>query len=175
MMPCFNARMSRPAQTTKIRPAVPGDENALAELNALVHGFHARHHPSFFKPADLPAIRAWFRDQLQQPTARIWIAEQAGSTVGYASVLRRERPENAFCHSREWLEIDQIGVRPEHQRRGIGRRLVQRVLQAAREEHIHHVELTSWCFNPEAHQAFARLGFSPSIGRFARETSGTSG
>lgn len=154
---------------TKLRTAVPGDENVLAELNALVHEFHVKHYPSYFKPGDLGLITAWFRDMIRKPTVQIWVAERSGQAVGYAVIILRERPEEALSYVRKWLEIDQIGVLPEHQRTGIGRRLIQRTLRSARKQKIRDVELTSWSFNGKAHKAFKRLGFSPRIVRFGVE------
>jgi len=152
-----------------MRRAVLGDEGALAELNAFVHEFHVTNKPSFFRPASRDEVAAWFRGLLEDPAVRIVIAEEGLTPVGYASVFLHARPENPFCHARRWFEIDQIGVRPDRQRRGIGRALVRHVLEAAQGEGICEVELTSWCFNSGAQEAFSRLGFAPKAVRFGRE------
>ncbi|MCP4756295.1 MAG: GNAT family N-acetyltransferase [Proteobacteria bacterium] len=157
--------------TIQIRVAVPGDEKALSELNSFVQEFHVTHNPLYFKPVDIQEIKTWFRDLLKKPTVKIWIAEEGGTPVGYASVFIHKRPENPFCRTRKWLEIDQIGVLPEYQRGGIGRCLVQHVLQKACNENISNIELTSWCFNNSAHKAFQKLGFSPKVVRFGLEPS----
>ncbi len=156
----------------QIREAVPGDEDALAALNAFVQEFHLAHNPSYFKPADLAEVAAWFGELLATPAARIWIAEQEGTPVGYALALLRERPVNAFCRARRWIEIDQIGVRAECQRAGIARRFVNQVLEFARTEDVTEIELTSWSFNTEAHKAFRQLGFAPRLIRFGRTLGG---
>ena len=161
------------AMNVQIRAAISGDEKTLAALNAFVQEFHVMHNPSYFKPADIREVSAWFRELIGKPTVRIWIAEEGGKPVGYASVFLHDRPENPFCYARQWMEIDQVGVLPEYRRSGIGRRLVQHVVEAAGEEHIHDIELNSWCFNDGAHEAFRRLGFAPRIVRFGRGVSRT--
>jgi hypothetical protein len=45
------------------------------------------------------------------------IAEEAGAAVGYVLTMVQERPENPFCRSRRWCEIDQIAVDPGSRRR----------------------------------------------------------
>ena len=152
---------------TAIRRAALGDERALTELNAFVHRFHVANKPAHFKPASPDEVAAWFRSQFGNQAVRIWIAEEAGTPVGYASVFLHERAENPFCLARRWFEIDQIAVRPDRQRNGIGRALVQHVLADARAEGIREVELTCWCFNPGAQEAFQRLGFAPRLTQFS--------
>jgi GNAT superfamily N-acetyltransferase len=149
-----------------IRRAARGDEGALAELNAFVQELHVLGNPAYFKPSVHEEVSAWFRSLLEKSTVKIWIAEGDGVPVGFASTFLHERAENAFCRSRRWLEIDQIGVRPEWRRKGIARALVQVVLGAAKAESVHDVELSSWVFNDGAHEAFRRLGFTPRVVRF---------
>ncbi|MGH2404820.1 MAG: GNAT family N-acetyltransferase [bacterium] len=118
------------------RRAAPGDERTLAELNAFVQDFHVINNPAYFKPGAREEVTAWFKGLLEKSTVKIWIAEAGGVPVGYASAFLHERAENAFCRSRRWLEIDQIGVRPDWRRRGIGRGGSSRsssVLQTRRE------------------------------------------
>jgi ribosomal protein S18 acetylase RimI-like enzyme len=153
-----------------IRRAGPGDERALAELNAFVHALHLAHDPSYFRPVAADEVAAWYRGLMEKPAVRFWLAEDAGAPVGYAAVWQHERAENPFCRARRWWEIDQIGVRPDRQRGGVGRALVEQVLAAARAEGIDQVELVSWCFNADAQAAFRELGFSPKLIRFARSS-----
>jgi GNAT superfamily N-acetyltransferase len=151
-----------------IRRAVVGDEQTLATLNGFVHDLHLRQNPTYFRPAEPEEVAAWFRGVLESPTVRIWIADALARPVGYVSVFWHERAQNPFCRERRWLEIDQVGVHPERRRQGVGRALVHVVLQAARDEGIADVELSSWVFNSDAHEAFRRLGFTPKVVRFGR-------
>jgi diamine N-acetyltransferase len=152
-----------------IRRAILGDEPVLAELNAFLQEFHVANNPTYFKPTTPQDVVPWFRGLLEMPTARIWIAEDRNAAVGYVIALARERSENVFSRSRRWIEIDQIGIRPSHRRLGIGRSLVQVVLQAADGDGIRDVELSAWVLNSEAQQAFRRLGFTPKVVRFGWE------
>jgi GNAT superfamily N-acetyltransferase len=132
------------------RRAVLGDEEVLAELNAVVHDLHVTHNPGYFKPTERHEVATWFRALLEMPTVRIWIADVEGAAAGYAAVFLHERPANLFCHPRRWLEINQLAVRPERRRAGVARALVAVVLRAADADEIAEVELSTWVFNDAA-------------------------
>lgn len=149
-----------------IRPAGPDDARTLADLNTFVQALHMAQHPHYFKPPLPSEVAAWFRGVLEQPTTRIWLAEQAGVPVGYVYVSIQARSENPFCYARAWWELDQIVVRPEARRGGVARALIEQVLRAAQQEGAPAVELSSWSFNTEAHAVFRRLGFAPTVHRF---------
>ena len=150
------------------RAAVAGDERVLAELNASVQDLHVTNAPAYFKPAALDDVAAWFRELLDKPTTWIWIAERDGEAVGYVLAVVQDRAENAFVRPRQWVEIDQIAVRPDHHRKGLARALVDAVLRAAEAHEIGEVELTCWDFNRDAQEAFRRLGFTPRLARFGK-------
>jgi len=152
--------------TVQIRLALPGDEKTLAKLCACIQRLHIAQHPSHFKPFDLSEVTDWFASQFQDPTMKSWIAEHNGDPVGYIAAFLKERPENPFCHTRKWLEIAHIYVVPEHQRNGIARRLIEHALELANDEHIRDVELSTWCFNDTALQAFQKIGFAPQYVQF---------
>ncbi len=88
----------------RIRQAQMGDEVVLAELNEFVHELHVDHNPSHFKRTKGTEVAQWFRDLLGRSTVRIWLAEEEGLAVGYASAFLHERfvpknggPDPAFC------------------------------------------------------------------------------
>ena len=154
--------------TITLRRASHGDEPALLELNSAVQSKHAANHPSVFKSPDPVEISAWFTGVLGQADAHIWLAEESGEEVGYMLARFQERPANPFCHPRRFFEIDQISVRHDKQRSGVGRQLIEQVIQIAAGEGVSSVELGCWSFNQDAQAAFGRLGFSPRWTRFCR-------
>jgi GNAT superfamily N-acetyltransferase len=149
-----------------IRRALPGDERCLAELNVFVQALHVQHRPDFFKTSELDDVAAWFASLLSRPHVRVWLAEVDGVGVGYALVLLQERAENAFCLARRWHEIDQVSVAPSSRKQGICRGLIQKALAEAALDAVTDVEVSSWAFNAEAHEAFRRCGFRPRMLRF---------
>ena len=108
-----------------------------------------------------------FRSGFALPQGAAWLAEQDGTAVGYVIAALHERAENVLHTPRRMVEVIQIGVLPEYQRRGIGRALLNRVLEYARATGVDEVVLSSWVFNESAHEAFRRWGFTPRIIEFS--------
>lgn len=149
-----------------IRRARVGDEQLLARLNGLAQAIHVAARPDHFKPTGAAELAGWYLSLLQEPAARVWIAEADGAAVGYLVAIFRSVPANPFCRPRRWCEIDQVAVEPAWRRRGIARELVRTAAVEARDEGMRTVELTSWSFNERAQETFRRLGFRPKIVRF---------
>ena len=143
----------------RIDPAIAGDESTLAVLCSLVQEMHARERPDFFKRVNLSALDMWFSDALGNAAFKIWLARVDGTPAGYAVVTEQRRDDNVFGHSRRWYEVEQVGVRPEFQRRGIARALLARASESAAAEGISEIELTTWHFNEAARESFERCGF----------------
>lgn len=152
-----------------IRPAVPGDEALLANLNGFVHALHAAARPDHFKRTRANELAEWFRTILNKPAARIWIAEESGAAVGYVVALFHDRSENALCAARRWCEVDEIAVDPARRRKGIARALVLKVMDEARREGISAIETVTWSFNEPAQLAFRQLGFKAKTVRFEQK------
>ncbi len=153
----------------KIRAAIPGDERDLSVLNSIVQDLHVVNRPDYFKPSTEGEVVKWFNRLLQDTSSRIWIADEGGAAVGYVLIFFHERPENPFCRSLRWCEIDQIAVKPDFRRRGITGRLIEKAIMSAAGDGIFDVELSTWSFNETAQAAFRKLGFVPKIIRMERK------
>jgi ribosomal protein S18 acetylase RimI-like enzyme len=148
------------------RAATQADLGALVELNAEVQALHFESRPDQFKPVNRAAIERWLAEHLQDPAARVWVAEAEPLVVGYAVVKRRDWPGGPFVHTRVWWDLDQIGVRSTHRKSGVARALVEKVVAEAKANAITELELNSWAFNHTAQEAFRSLGFVPKATRF---------
>jgi ribosomal protein S18 acetylase RimI-like enzyme len=153
-----------------IRAAVLGDEQRLTVLNGFVQGLHVAKRPDSFKPSTQDEVVEWFIGLLRNTSARMWIAEEAGTAVGYVLTMVQERSENPFCHSRRWCEIDQIAVDPGFRRMGVASALIQKALTEAAAEGVAEVELCTWSFNVEAQSLFQKFGFEPKFLRWERKS-----
>jgi GNAT superfamily N-acetyltransferase len=157
------------SKVVHVRPAVEADIDALAALNAAVQALHAEHRPDVFLPPDPPAAAAWFRGVLSAADVRVWVAERERAAVGYAVTHDHDRQANAFVRASRWLEVDQIGVHPAHQKRGVGHALFRHVVDDARSRLMQRIAIQSWAFNETAHAAFQRWGFEPRTSYFSLE------
>lgn len=152
-----------------VRPADPGDEGVLASLNRFVQEPHLERQPDHFKPTNIDELTDWFASKLRDSSWHVWIAEERGEPIGYLCAVVQERAESPFGVAGRYMEIDQLVVDPRRRKRGVARALVRAVIGAALLRGIHDVEMSSWAFNEEAHEAFRKLGFAPRVIRFGME------
>jgi GNAT superfamily N-acetyltransferase len=154
------------AARLEVRAATVADAECLVRLNASVQALHLKERPEFFRVTDPGELHEWFCEMLARPSTRCWIAWLAAEAAGYLLMREHEREANVFSRERHWHEIEQIGVEPQFQRRGIGRALIATALAAATTTGASEVELASWSFNRDAHALFMRCGFAPRLSRF---------
>lgn len=152
--------------TVQLRRATRDDLSAFLELTGYVHDLHLQQRPDQFKPTENAAIEARFREGLASPTSKIWLAEIAGKVVGCAVEVHVQRPAGPYCPARQWCDIEQIVVVPQHRRSGVATALLQAIVDSAHAAGLQEIELTSWAFNQDAHRAFQAFGFTPKTLRF---------
>ena len=76
---------------------------------------------------DYPVHPEWSRQFFADPRHHLAVALDAGEVVGIASAVHYVHPDKA-----PQLWINEVGVAPTHQRRGIGRQLLDAVLSHGR-------------------------------------------
>jgi ribosomal protein S18 acetylase RimI-like enzyme len=151
----------------EIRSATPKDSLTLSALCRDVQSLHAEHHPKLFKMAQSDDFAVEFFDEmLATPDVTAYIAEDGGRPLGYILCRLVDRPENAFTYPIRYLLVDQISVRPDAQRKGVGTALLKQAEDFARELGLAKLQLDSWDFNLEAHACFEKFGFEKFNYRF---------
>ena len=153
-----------------IRRAVPRDNVLLSSLSVDVQRLHAKNHPDIFKmPQNDDFAVTFFDEMLIDPLTRIFIAEEDGNALGCLLCKLVERVENPFTVAMRYLLVDQISVRPEAQRRGVGKALIEQAEILAKELNVSRIQLDSWAFNTSAHTFFEKMGFEKFNHRFWRK------
>lgn len=103
-----------------------------------------------------PWSEGTFRNLMRRANARLWVAEsEAGELLGYAV---------AWFAGRE-AELGDLAVSPEARRSGVGRALVEAVLEDARNHGIQLVFLEVRESNAAARRLYERAGFEPGVRR----------
>jgi GNAT superfamily N-acetyltransferase len=93
-----------------------------------------------------PEVLVWSGDAIAG--GRVRVAVEDGTIVGFATTV----PVDGG------LELDDLFVEPDRMRRGVGRRLVEDVLDAAGADGVEHVWVTA---NPHAMAFYTAVGFVP--------------
>jgi ribosomal-protein-alanine acetyltransferase len=119
-----------------LRPATPADAPALAALEAALFGVDAWSEAAVLGELDGPGREAV-------------VAVDGGEVVGYAITLR----------SGDLADLQRIAVRPDHQRRGLARRLLEEVLDQTRDEGADRMLLEVSASNTAALAFYAAADF----------------
>lgn len=108
--------------------------------------------------------QAWYATK-QEEGFPLLVAEEAGQVIGYAS-YGRFRPHAGYAHTME----HSVYVHPDHQRAGLGRRLLEQLIVLARQRGVHALVGGLSADNAASLGLHAALGFSevarmPEVGR----------
>ena len=144
----------------KVRRATVNDVNVIASLCHYVQAVHIQGRPDIFKPFDDDALIEHMRLRLESPDTIGFIGEVNNQPVAYAMLAVIDKPASLYKHPQKFIEIDQISVHPDYQRRGYGEQLTQYAMDFAKSIGISHVTLGVWAFNQEAIRFYQRLGFT---------------
>jgi GNAT superfamily N-acetyltransferase len=122
-------------------PLIPAIELAAARLLA-------GHAPS----SVLNETSSQFELRKAQRAGRLWVVLAGFEPVGFAHVV---------VHERGVAHLEDVGVHPDHARRGLGRRLVQTVCAWATSHGFDAVTLTTFRHLRWNMPFYAQLGFEP--------------
>ena len=148
-----------------IRRAGSADYETVCALYREADRLHAQGAPhAFLDGGPLPRTRAWFEEVIAASEGALLVAELDGESetgvVGLVRVAERRAPDGPPFVARRFAMVEELVVRSDCRRRGIGRRLMASVDEWARERGITEVELTVWEFNDTAQATFRQLGYA---------------
>jgi len=142
-----------------IRPAVAADLPPLTEI----YNYYVIHTPVTFdiEPYTIARRAAWFDQFATSGRYRLWVAEENGVVLGYASTARF-RPKAAY----ETTVETSIYCAPDAIGKGIGTQLYRALFGAVQGEDIHMFVAGYTLPNPASAKLHERFGFQP-VGVFA--------
>lgn len=142
-----------------IRPAQPGDAELLPEIERRAAALFAGVGLAFLADGE-PTPESVFAAACAEE--RLWVAETAAETIAEADDVAVDAAVVGFALVKEleggW-HLQEMDVLPEHGRRGLGRRLVEAAVAAARERGRRRMTLTTFRDIPWNAPFYARLGF----------------
>src|SRR5882762_10285370 len=127
-----------------------------------------RRYIGFIEGPSLESTREFVRGILAGAGIQLLAVTPDSTVVGWCDVLRN--PHEGFRH----VGRLGMGLLPEYRRQGLGRQLVTKAVQAAREAGIERIELEVFASNEAAIGLYRALGFvTEGIKRRARKLDGT--
>lgn len=136
------------------------DFDQLCELMDLVDELHLVNLPQLFqKPRGPVHEEEYIFGLIEDESVGLLIAEIGGQLIGFVHLILCEaRPIPIFAQ-RWYAMIDNLGVKEEFRRFGVGRALMEQAHQWALAKGASSIELNVFEFNQDAIAFYCRLGY----------------
>lgn len=141
----------------KIRPAEICDISALKLLYAELDDFHRQALPEVFS-SSFHRSEEYFQKILTEPHSLVLVAEEEENLLGFVH-LYWGLSSVFFLKPQKFVVIEDLLVKKEFRRQGIGRQLMVCAQQWAREQKADLVELNVWEFNDTGRSFYESLGY----------------
>jgi len=143
-----------------IRPAGSEDYAAYCALASEADGLHSENAPRYYRQGHRPSRpREYYDSVLADGTKGIFVAEIDGEVAGCIHLEERVEPNLPVLVPMKWVQVSEIMVGKNSQRRGVGRALMQQAKTWARERGCKDLRLTVADFNTGAKEFYLQEGF----------------
>lgn len=157
--------------TYVIREAVRADYEALCVLFEELDHLHADALPHLFRRVECGASGEFMRSRIRQEGSALFIADQEGALIGFAWVTVCEAPDIPIMGPRRYAMVEELAVKREFRRRGIGQALMAQTHQWAQAQGLDQVEVVVYDFNRAALALYEMLGYAVISHRLRRPLS----
>ncbi len=144
-----------------IREMTGSDYEAVWKMEGQVHRLHSESRPDIFRKMDSPLTEQAFRKTLKNKNQIALLAEEDGTAAAYCIVTLRPPSENPMLIPRKAAWMEELCVREEYRRRGIGNLLFREACRRAKMLHAESMELMVWSFNKPAKRFYEQEGMAP--------------
>jgi ribosomal protein S18 acetylase RimI-like enzyme len=152
-----------------IRPANAQDYDDLCEIIAEVDEMHRQRCPQIFQRPPGPAReRAYIEGLLADEDHGLFVAEVDGRVAGFLHVMAHDTPPIPILVPRRLVVVDNLVVRRDLRRAGIGRALMERAEQWAGQQGAAEIDLTVFEFNAGAIAFYRSLGYETRTRRMSK-------
>jgi ribosomal protein S18 acetylase RimI-like enzyme len=152
-----------------IRPATAQDYDDLCEIIAEVEALHRERCPHIFRQPPGPArARAYILDLLADEEHGLFVAEADGRVAGFLHVIAQDALPIPILVPRRLAMVDNLAVRRDLRRLGIGRALMGRAEAWAREQGAAELDLNVFEFNATAIAFYRSLGYETYTRRLSK-------
>jgi ribosomal protein S18 acetylase RimI-like enzyme len=147
-----------------VREATEKDYQALNSLFEELDVYHRKALPHVFRKPDGPArTRDFISGIFADKNAVIFIAEIQDQIIGLVHAYIRTIPEIPIRIPCRAGEIDNIVVKREYRRHGVGKALMKMAHQWANRMKLDRLELSVWDFNEEARNFYRAMDYGPAF------------
>ncbi len=140
-----------------IRSARKDEVQKLQDLNDEVFIDNSKYDPDLKVDwAQSSVGKNYFTELVNNPDALCLIAEENNVLVGYIA----SGPKEINYRNSKYIEIENMGISPQHRSKGIGSQLIEKVIELAKEKGFQKVFVNTYFGNTKAIDFYERNGFN---------------
>jgi ribosomal protein S18 acetylase RimI-like enzyme len=135
------------------------DHEIISLLNKEIHDLHVTLYPDHFKEYNYEIINDFFNQIMNKPEHIFLLLTEEDKCLGYSWIEIRQYPSNPFRKPYKSVFVHHISIVKEAQNKGLGKGLLNRIYEIAKEQGIEKIELDYWTDNEIAKQFYEKNGF----------------
>lgn len=143
-----------------IRIGRESDYNGVARLVAQIHELHVNARPDIYSPDPCPMSKEYFLKILKGENSNVFVVEDNlnSQILAYSVVRIHTAPLRQIFKQRKYINIDDLCVEKTHRGKGIGKSLMNHLMNYSKEIGVGCIELGVSEFNKEAILFYESLG-----------------
>ena len=101
----------------------------------------------FKKPEGELFPKDYFQELIYNKDALFILAKSNNETIGFLVAFKEKSSNRSMLQPRRWIHIDDLSIKNNYKKKGIGTLLMSKAEEFARKNKINEIELNVWCFN----------------------------
>jgi len=146
-----------------IREANIMDINKIMDLEDQIFKIHYKARPDWIEKN--PRNYEYKKQFIEENNGKIFIAEEDNKIIGLCIFNIRVIKDHQMFFDMVNIEIENICVDEKYRKKGIGKKLLEKVKIYAKENNIKNIELSVWEFNENALKFYKNMGMETRIRR----------
>ena len=142
-----------------IRQATQDDLQKVNQLRKQVNELHIQGEPKIFKPGFSVEMQQYVFQFINNDQKILLVYEDEKGICGYAMVSFVVKPETPYRYELRFAEIEEIGVDANCQGKGCGKKLINHIVEIAKQKGFMQIELNMFTFNQNADVFYEKIGF----------------
>jgi ribosomal protein S18 acetylase RimI-like enzyme len=125
-----------------------------------IEEYHRVNAPwKFQKPEPELFPRDYFHKVIADEKGIFFLAKDNAEIIGYLIAYKEKSPDRSMLKPRKYIHVDDLSVRSDYRKKGIGTLLMDKLEELAKKNKIYEMELNVWCFNKGAIKFYENKGY----------------
>lgn len=121
---------------------------------------HIESRPDIFKPKDIKIITNYAKEILEDKNNIVYVADENQMIEGVIVCKIKEVKNHVNLKDSKSLWIDELCVKSDNRKKGIGKCLIYKAKEIAKKEKCIRLELNCWNFNENAIRFYEKQGLT---------------